>query len=498
MNSIRQKLVTLQHRARDLQTTLRRWALYDDQVSRELKEDLLARFTPGEKAAFETDLDLTKSRLRPVSTQLQTISRWYDYVLEKINEQLDGSRSMLDQGRHQECLRVLNDVESRMVNPSEDTLGFVFRALQQHTSHEYHQKLACIDAVIRDLYLPTVKLAHERGLVPKDVLAQTPLAYLTDAPDAMYTWRQHAQNARHVGRRLPISMMAVPRKYLCQPWNFVAMAHEVGLCLYADLELGWELANKLQTESQSAGVSSQTAGTWSQWHEVIFADIFGVLKLGPAYVSGMIELLGVDANSAVQITPNSPVPPAYIRWHVMLQTLQLVNLGEPSRDLFNQIHMLCGDPNQLAQRCGPVWMQLLNECRAVAGVVAFSPCQKLGGARIVDIVPAFLTAEWQNAIKVKDLLLAGDESCTSDEDFTWCESLSEMPVTTPVALAGLRLAYEAATDYDASRRTWVRFWCLMQFLTSNVEPIREREDREYALGDASLRTLAQQAVPAMA
>lgn len=498
MNFIRQKLVTLQNRARDLQTTLRRWALYDDSVLRELKEDLLAKFTPSEQATFDADLELTKVRMRPVSTQLQTVARWYDYVLAKTNEQLDRARSMLDQGRHQECLGLLNDAETRMVFPSEETLGFVFRSLQQHSSHEYHQKLACTDAVIRDLYLPTMKLAHERGLVSKEMLSCTPLAYLTDAPDGACSWRQHALTAVNYGRRLPLSMMAVPRKYLSQPWNLTATAHEVGLYVYADLDLSWEIANKLQTESLSAGVSAQTAPTWSQWHEVLFADVFGVLKLGPAYVSGMIELLGTGTDAALAMVQNSPVPPAYIRWHVMLQTLQLLNFNDPSRELFNQIHLLCGDPNQLAQRCGPIWMQLLNECRAVAGLIALTPCQKLGGARVIDIATPFLAAELQNAVKVKDLLLAGDESCSSDEEFSWCDGLRDAPVNTLAALAGLRMAYDSVTDYDASRRLWVRFWCLMQFLVQNGDSTREREDREFAPGDAELKTLADHAVPAMA
>jgi hypothetical protein len=498
MNFIRQKLVTLQNRARDLQTTLRRWALYDDSVSRELKEELLARLTPGEQSKFDADLELTKDRLRPISTQLQTVSTWYDYVLQKINDQLDQTRSMLDQGRHQECLAVLNDVEMRMMNPNEETLGFFFRALGQYSSHESHQKLACIEALIRDLYLPPMKITHERGLAPKECLARTPVAYLTDAPDAHYTWRLHAQRAMSFGRRLPLSMMAVPRKYVAQPWNLVAVAHEVGLCLYADLDLGWEIANKLQTESINTGVSPQTAALWARWHETIFADVFGVLKLGPAYVGGMIELLGTDANSALNIAPDSPVPPAYLRWHIMLQTLQLLNFNDQSRELFNQIHLLCGDPNQLARQCGPIWQQLINECRAVAGLIAFSPCQKLGTARVVDVVTPFLATDLQNAIKIKELLLAGDESCSSDEDFTWCEPLKDIPVTTLVALAGLRMAFDVSADYDASRRIWVRFWCLMQSLTQNVEQTRDREDREFAPGDATLKTLAQQAVPAMA
>jgi len=495
MNLIRHRLVSMRNRARDLQICLRRWSLYDDSVSRETREDLLARLTPAEETTFESDLELTKTRLRPVSVQLRTVAKWYDFVLESINEQLERARALLDQGRHQECVAILNDVEARMLTPNEDTMAYVFRSFAQHTSHEYHQKLASIDALIRDLYLPTMKLAHGRGAVSKELLSQTPLAYLTDGPEAVYTWRQHAQHALNFGRRLPVSMLGVPRKFLCQPWNLIAIAHEVGLCIYSHLELSWEIANKLQTESMAAGVPSQTGSLWARWHETVFADIFGVLKLGPAYVSGMIELLAMDPQTAVALTPNAPVPPAYIRWHVMLQALQLMQFGEQARELFNQIHILCGDPNHLAQRLGGIYLQLVNDCRAIAGLVAFSPCQRLGGARVIDVAQPFMAAEWQNANRVKDLLLAGDESCASDENFTWAEPISHTPVPTHVALAGLRSAFETTADYEASRRMWVRFWCLMQFLTGTIEPTREREDREFAPGDATLRQIAQHAMP---
>ncbi|MCG8407635.1 MAG: hypothetical protein MI923_20755 [Phycisphaerales bacterium] len=498
MNLIRQKLVTLRNRARDLQNELRRWALYDDSVSAELREDLMVRMTPIEEDSFETDLELTQARLRPVSVQLKTLGRWYDYVLEKINEQFDQARAMLDQGRYQECLNVLNDVEQRMLIPNEETLGFAFRSLAQHAGHESHQKMAALDAIVRDLYLPTVKMAHERSIVSKEMLSLTPLVYLTEASDMTYTWRQHARNAVNFGRRLPVSMIAVPRTFIAHPWNFVAIAHEVGLSVYTDIELGWEMVNKLQTESLNSGVSPQTAAVWSRWHEVVFADVFGTLKLGPAYVSGMIELLGANGQADVALDVNASLPPAYLRWHIMLQTLQFLNFQDQARELANQIHMLCGDPNQLAQQCGPLWLTLLNECRAITGVVAFSPCQKLGGARVIDVAQPFLASELQSAMRVKDLLLTGDESCSSDDSFTWTEPLNDTTVTAPITLAGLRLAFDSTAEFETSRRMWVRFWCLMQHLTNRCDATREREDREFAPGDAALKSLAQKAVPALA
>lgn len=490
-------MVSLRNRARHLQTSLCQWALYDDSVSREVKNELLARFTPGEETAFESDLELTKARLRPVSAQIRTLSRWYEFVLEQINEQLDRARTVLEQGRNGEALTILNDVEMRMIVPNEETLGYFFRTLGQHTSHELHQKLATIDTIIRDLYLPSIKLGQQRGLVSKESLSRSPLAYVTDVPEMANSWRQHAGHAQNVGRCLPVSLIAVPRQFMAQPWNLVAIAHEVGLCVYGDMDLAWEIASKLQTESTNCGVSTGNAPIWSRWHATLFADVFGVMKLGPAYVSGMIELLGCDVTSALTVQTGSPVPPAYLRWHVMLQTLQLLNIVEPARELLNQVHSLCGDANQLAARFGSAWLQLVHESRAVSGLIALSPCQKLGGARVVDIAQPFGQTEFHTALKVKDLLLSGDESCSSDSHFSWAEPLHSMPVTPTVALTALRMAFDATADFETSRRMWVRFWCLQQYLMSHTEQVREREDREFAPGDAVLKQIAMHAIPSV-
>lgn len=495
MNFVRQKLITLQNRSRGLQTMLRRWAMYNDSVSHELKGDLLARFTPVERDQFDGDLELTRTRLRPVSTHIRTMSTWFDFVLEQVHEQLDRARTLLDQGRHQECLGILNDVETRMLTPNAETLAYAFRTFSQHAGCEFHQKLAAIDAIVRELYLPTVKLVHSRGKTSKEILSRTPVAYLTERQDAYAPWRQHAIQAANVGRRIPISLLGVPREGTLAPWNIVAVAHEVGMYLYQDLDLCWEIPTKFQNEAIHAGISPQTTSVWGRWHEVLFGDVFATLRLGPAYVSGMIELLGAEVGSAGAWRTDTVVPPVYLRWHVMLQTLQLLNFTDHARERFNQVHMLCGDPHQVAERMGPSWLQLLNECRQIAGLMAFSPCQRLGGARVVDVVPAFLATEMQNALKVRDLLLAGDESCAQDEHFGWAESVRDVSI--PVALAGLRFAFDNTNDFETSRRLRVRFWCLMQYLAGNTEQARQREDQEFAPGEAQLRSIAKQAAPAV-
>src|SRR5207247_9507760 len=108
----------------------------------------------------DSDQDVIEACHKHFKVQRHTVNKRIHYHLETINQQIDRAAALLEQGRNQECAAVLTDVEGRLVAPNEDTLGFVFRSFAQHASHEYHQKLASIDAIIRDLNLPTVKLAH--------------------------------------------------------------------------------------------------------------------------------------------------------------------------------------------------------------------------------------------------------------------------------------------------------------------------------------------------
>lgn len=495
MNPIRQRLISLRSRARDLQAGLRQWAAYADVLDGQTKEKLLERWTPGQREDFDADAEPLRRRLRPVQVHVEMLGTWYDYVLETIETEIDRARALLDQGRNHECIAILADVEQRLIDPNRDTLSFVTASFMQRTAPTTTHRIAALDAIIRALYLPTIRNAHKRGLLTKESLSRSPLATLCGG-DAGCTWRQHVLTSAAEGRFIPVSLVSVPQQLTAEPWNLVGIAHDVGLQVYSDCDLAWEMAHKLQREAQLTGVSAITAPVWARWHETLFADTFGVLQLGPAYVSGMIETLGGNPATILATTPTGDAPPAYIRWHVMLQTLQLLSYADEARERFNQIHVLCGDPNQLTQQYGPIWTQLINEARSIAGLVAFSPLQKLGGARVIDVVPPFLSNEFQNAVKVKDLLAGGDETCTEDAQFTWCASVRDVPAH--LVLAGLRLAFEAFPQQDTAARLRTRFGCLMQYLTRETSPTREREDREFAPGNETLRSIARRATPAMA
>lgn len=499
MNLLRQRLNSLRCRAVELQTCLRRWALYNDQVPHDWKAPLLDRMTPAEESAFQADLVLTRTRLRPVSAQIQTVMKWYEFVLEQVLARLDHAAALQEQARGHECVAALAELEARLIEPNEETLGFFCRCLAQHASHEYHQKLGAIDAILRSLYLPTVKMAHQRGLLPREALSRTPLAFVTDDAESIHSWRHHAMVSSRCGRQLPLSLVAIPRRRLAEPWNLVDLAFEVGRCLQDDLNLEREIAARIQSGAASGTGDSSlwpvSSRLWASWSNVVFADVFATIKLGPAYLSGTIEKWIASPATVAAFAPTSESPPPLIRWQVMIQALHLLNLADSASQWERTLRQTFGDFERYGASLGAAWGRWTMDCRAVAQLAAFTPLTALGMARLVDVAEPFLASDAQRGQRVREWLLASDASGSSEQDFRWIESGGDSRMTAHIALSGLRAAYDVACDAEAAGRLWIRFWRLMQHLATSCDAVREQEDHEFAPADNTLRQIAQQSMP---
>lgn len=498
MNLIQHRMSSLRCRAVELQTCLRRWALYNDHVPHDWKTPLLGRMTPAEESAFQADLKLTRERLRPVTAQIQTVTKWYEFVFEQVCTRLDQAAALHEQVRDRECVEVLADLEHRLIESNEQTLGFFFRCLAQHASHEYHQKLGAIDAILRSLYLPTAKAAHQRGLLPRESLSRSPLAYVTDDAESTHSWRQHAVTASRCGRQLPLSLVAIPRRRLAEPWNLVNLAFEVGRSIENDLNLTHEIAGRIHAIA-AAGTANwsgwpNSSPIWARWSHCVFADVFATIKLGPAYLSGTVEQWGASPATVATASPSSFAPPL-IRWQVVIQTLHLLNFAGAANQWERTLRQTFGDFERYGAALGAAWGRWLMDCRAVAQVVAFTPLTGLGSARLVDVVEPFLSTDAQRCQKVREWLLASPASSSSDADYRWIDSNGEMRMPAHVALSGLRAAYDEACDAATAERIWVRFWRLMQHLADGCDAIREQEDRDFAPAEATLRQIALQAIP---
>ena len=183
---------------------------------------------------------------------------------------------------------------------------------------------------------------------------------------------------------LPIPVIGIPWFQLHHLPMAVVVAHEVGHAVEHDFGLEADLAAAFA----ALGVSDARKAAWSAWSGELFADAYGVLCCGPAYVQALMEfLLGAPAaiQQERQVAPDwGRYPNRYLRMITSFQLLTRLGLADPGfeqgwRDTY-QFHL----------------MQPFDaDVPAVAAALLDTPFPAFGGATLKEVVvfdPADLAA----------------------------------------------------------------------------------------------------------
>jgi hypothetical protein len=128
------------------------------------------------------------------------------------------------------------------------------------------------------------------------------------------------------------------------PWYQVAhlpdaplICHEVGHDLEAELELTVEMERSL--EAVLDGFDAGRSAAWRAWRAELFADLYGMLCTGPAFVAAMADLLAADpvqvADEARTAAIWDPLPPASLRMRTLTHTLTLQGFGQEATQLWD-------------------------------------------------------------------------------------------------------------------------------------------------------------------
>ena len=113
--------------------------------------------------------------------------------------------------------------------------------------------------------------------------------------------------------RLPIPVIEVPWDHVPNAWEFMALHHEVGHDLEADLKLRAPLQAALQDALSKDGVPKQRVTQWLAWTGELFADLIGLQLGGPAFAEGLMSLLLLPEAVVTTYEANDPHPTHYPR-----------------------------------------------------------------------------------------------------------------------------------------------------------------------------------------
>lgn len=94
-----------------------------------------------------------------------------------------------------------------------------------------------------------------------------------------------------VTRALPVPVIGIPWYQTDRIFDSLVIAHEVGHIVERDFQLEDRVTSLLK-----AAVDPTRLAAWTAWQSEVFADIFGCVCAGPAFVTNLLETIAVDAN----------------------------------------------------------------------------------------------------------------------------------------------------------------------------------------------------------
>ncbi|WP_321800932.1 hypothetical protein [Caballeronia sp. J97] len=144
---------------------------------------------------------------------------------------------------------------------------------------------------------------------------QPPLVFLNGGLSPYALSRDHAFSAEAVPgqgltgpsydailQSLPIPVIGVPWSQLAHLPDLPVVAHETGHAVEHDFGLRPAVLRNLEGALAEAPLRLRA---WLAWSDEVFADLWGCLTLGPAYVSSLVDFLATDRSRIQHEIPDS-------------------------------------------------------------------------------------------------------------------------------------------------------------------------------------------------
>jgi hypothetical protein len=309
-----------------------------------------------------------------------------------------------------------------------------FLILEIHrTWHYFRQKLAArqgppfadlleaLDEFVWNCYQPT--------FVHRNSSPEPPLTFFSSDWSPAASSRQELLALEHTvdfgtgpyGRageltRKRLSTLVIP--VISMPWfqttflpEALLLAHETAHLLEYDLQLTANIEHNLQATPIEL---NRLKDCWLPWSSEVFADLYAVLHLGPAYVGALSLLLSQAAETVLHMTdPNNHYPPHHLRMLIALSALNHIAGGvfkDDAAQLAKNWHEAYGDPVPDQPGNYEVTNYTLSDCAQDIGYVVSAlldgPFDALGGKAFqsVENIP-WTMQEQLAAYLVRDSLL---------------------------------------------------------------------------------------------
>lgn len=280
---------------------------------------------PGEvrawKAATEGEVDLNAH-----FNQLRAIEVLVETFVQQQREMLDG----LDPSGDVETFKAGTLKLIKSIIRAQKAWDFFRDKLDLRYSPNVKAPLWVADTIAWNCHRPVLDMAVQFKLIESTYLREPPLVYCT-AEYSPATWvrgsRPNDGRAYDLGEsKLPIPVIELPWDHLGNAWEYLALHHEVGHDIEADLNLRPVLQQSLQQILSAAGVPSARTKIWLAWEGEVFADFCGLQLAGPAFTEALMHLLLLPSGEVKTYNEDDPHPTPYVR--ILLNAAYVRTLGD--------------------------------------------------------------------------------------------------------------------------------------------------------------------------
>jgi hypothetical protein len=213
-------------------------------------------------------------------------------------------------------------------------------------------------------------------------------------------------------RKLPIAMIEIPWHQLAHLPDAPTICHEVGHTVEEDFQLTGRLRTLVGAALDGRADAGKRRSTWVAWLSEVFADVYGTLGAGPAFVSALMDILAPYAlMEAEGEPPPEGYPPAQLRIDLNLEALDQLGHGQAAElrtrwtgDL--EAHRHGRDRARADEEFG-------KDVRAVVEHLLAGPYPELG-CNSLDGLLTFTEADQRQARRAAEQLLEGKTPAPKD------------------------------------------------------------------------------------
>lgn len=350
----------------------------------------------------------SKAHLAEVNAMLTRMKRLIDENGGRMQQAIKAYAARPGRKPIDEALR-LKQEGGALISSIENIRQFYWEIFGQRQTRIAPQLLAA-DRIALDCYQYVYGGLGRARSIP----SPAPLSYM-ESGTGPATFRRGVAMRKLLSLPNPFPLVKLPYSRLVTPWTLGAIPHEIGHNLQSDLSL-WLIVPKLiNARLAAAGIPAADRGIWVRWTKETFADLIGVLLVGPAFVESTMDVVGKAADSTGAFNPRGVHPTPYLRVRIGTHLLGKMGFTKEARrieEVWSRLY-----PDSVGDSIPASFRKnFRRSLPVVVDAVVGTPFTQLGGKTLRQVV-CFRPQDQEVAIEAATRLAAGRDPGIVPERF---------------------------------------------------------------------------------